>query len=650
VRSIRERHGGDAIAMYVGTAAGFGALHPIFAQGFMAGLGSRNTYSSATQDCANKFAVAQHVYGFPFTQPFPDVDRTQCLVIVGANPAVSKWSFLHVANPVQRLKGIEGRGGKVWIVDPRRTETAKSAGRHVFIRPGTDVFFYLAFLNELLASTSVDRDRVAAYATGLARIVELAQPWTPERCAAVTGIDAAVLREMVADYLRASSDAGGGAALYSSTGVNMGKGGTLGFWLQECINAIAGNLDRRGGTLVGKGVLDFPGFAAKRGLLSREDRSRVGGFPSVNDAFPGGLLADEILTPGQGQVRALFVTGGNPLLTMANSGKLREAFAKLELLVVLDILPSETAQMAHWVLPCTSPLERPDLPFSFPFLLGMQSKPYVQATRRIVKPTGEQRDEATIYVELAKASGYPLFGSRVAQRGLEWSMRKRDGDAFPSIAQERILSMLLRLGGQGSFARLAEKADGVLRPDHAGGDFLGKRVYTKDGKVALAPAVLVDAARGLADDYAHELADRGRLKLITRRAITSHNSWTHNHAKFVQGERGTNWLYMHPDDATSRGLADGDLADVSTDIATVRVPVRFHDELMPGTCALPHGWGHQVAPGLGVASRTRGVNVNLLAADGPERIDRVSGMAHLTGLVVDVRPAAGAQVASWSGT
>ncbi|HET6582086.1 MAG TPA: molybdopterin-dependent oxidoreductase, partial [Nannocystaceae bacterium] len=649
VAEIRDRHGGDAIALYVGTAAGFGALHPVFAQGFMNGLGSRNTYSSATQDCANKFAVAQHVYGFPFTQPFPDVDRTRCLVIVGANPAVSKWSFLHVANPVQRLKEIEARGGKVWIVDPRRTETAKSAGRHVFIRPDTDVFFYLAFLHELLRTGAVDRERVAAQTTGFARIAALAEPWTPERCAEVTGIAAVVLREMVADYVAASADESAGAALYSSTGVNMGRRGTLGFWLQECINAIAGNLDRRGGTLVGKGVLDFPGFAVKRGLVNRRDKSRVGGFPSVNDTFPGGLLADEILTPGPGQVRALFVTGGNPLLTMANSGRLREAFARLELLVVLDILPSETAAMAHWVLPCTSPLERPDLPFSFPFLLGMQSRPYVQATRRVLAPAGEARDEATIYVELAKACGSPIFGSRIAQRMLEWSLRKRDGDAFPSIPQERLLSLLLRLGGLGGFAKLAARKDGVLRSDHAGGDFLGKRVFTTDGKVALAPAVLLESAQSLADDYAHELADRGRLKLITRRAITSHNSWTHNHAKFVQGERGTNWLYMHPDDARQRGLADGELADVSTDVATVRVPVRYHDELMVGTVALPHGWGHQVAPGLGVASRTRGVNVNLLAADGPDRIDRVSGMAHLTGLVVDVRPAAGVQAPTWSG-
>ena len=485
VRSIRDRHGADAIAMYIGTAAGFSALHPIFAQGFMIGLGSRSSYSSATQDCANKFAVAQHMYGFAFTQPFPDVDRTACLVIVGANPAISKWSFLQVANPVQRLKAITAAGGKVWIVDPRRTETAGATGRHVFIRPGTDVFFYLAFAHEVLRRGVVDRERLARHTTGLEQLEGLVAAWTPERSATVTGIAADTLREMVDDYVAAT--AGAGAALYSSTGVNMGRGGTLAFWLQECINAVSGNLDRRGGTLVGKGVLDFPRFAAKRGLLGRADRSRVGGFPSVNDAFPGGVLADEILTPGPGQIRALFVSGGNPLLTMANSGRLREAFAQLELLVVLDILPSETATMAHWVLPCTSPLERPDLPFSFPFLLGMQSRPYVQATERVLAPAGESRDEPTIYVELARASGTSMFGSRVAQRLLQWNLRRRDGDGYASIDQRRLLSTMLRLGGEGGFARLAKRGEGVLRPDHVGGDFLGQRVYTADGKVALFP-------------------------------------------------------------------------------------------------------------------------------------------------------------------
>jgi len=296
VRAIREAHGPDSIAMYVGTAAGFGVLHPVFAQGFMTGLGSKSMYSSATQDCSNKFAVARQMYGFPFTQPFPDVDHTGCLVVVGANPVVSKWSFLQVPNPGARLKAIEARGGRVYFVDPRRTESAKAAGEHVFIRPDTDVFFFLAFLRELAAQGGVDRARADRFTTGLDDALRVAEPWTPERAAEVTLVPPGVLRSMVTAYRSAR-----GAAIYSSTGVNMGSNGSLCFWLQEVINAASGNLDRRGGTLVGRGVIDFAAFGRKTGTLLRTDTSRIGGFGSVNDAFPGGVLADEILTPGRGR-------------------------------------------------------------------------------------------------------------------------------------------------------------------------------------------------------------------------------------------------------------------------------------------------------------------------------------------------------------
>ena len=418
VAQLRRDHGPDSIAMYVGTAAGFGVLHPVFAQGFMTALGSRNMFSSATQDCANKFAVARHVYGFPFTQPFPDVDHTQCLIVVGANPAVSKWSFVQVSNPVQRLKSIAKRGAKLYFVDPRKTESAKAAGEHVFIRPNTDVFFYLAFLHEVLERGAVARERIDAHMLGFDQLAALARPWTPERSAEVTKIPAAKLRELVDAYLQAD-----GAALYCSTGVNMTSNGSLAFWLQEVINAITGNLDRRGGTLVGRGVIDFPRFAADKGILMRSDTSRIGNFGAVNDAFAGGLLADEILTPGKGQIKALFVTGGNPLITMANAARLREAFGQLELLVCLDIFQGETASLAHYVLPCTSPLQRPDLPFIFPLMLGLQSRPYLQATREVVPPQGEQRDEATIYLDLCRASGVNLFGSAIAQRTLGSSTR-----------------------------------------------------------------------------------------------------------------------------------------------------------------------------------------------------------------------------------
>jgi anaerobic selenocysteine-containing dehydrogenase len=648
VAKIRAERGPSSIAMYVGTAAGFGVLHPIFAQGFMTGLGSKSMYSSATQDCSNKFAVAREMYGFPFTQPFPDLEHTECLIVVGANPVVSKWSFLQVPNPVQALKSLEARGAKLFFVDPRRTESAKSAGEHVFIRPGTDVFFYLAFLNELLAQGGADRARIEQHTTGFSALEALVRPWTKERCAEVTRIPAATLGTLVTAYRSAR-----GAALYSSTGVNMGRHGALAFWLQESINALSGNLDRRGGTLVGRGVIDFPAFGKRTGTLLRNDRSRVGNFRSVNDAFPGGVLADEIETPGDGQVKALFVTGGNPLITMANSGRLKRAFGELDLLVTLDIFRNETGSLAHYVLPATTPLERPDLPFIFPLMLGLQRRPYLQATSALVEPDGEQRDEATIYLDLARASGVSLFGSKVVQAALEAAKRhhskKRPGKQ-PAVPEEALLSLLLRATGSGSFEALKKHPHGRLREPHRAGDFLGERVLTPDGKVALAPAALLEASRDLEAIFAREQRDRLRLKLITKRAVTTHNSWTHNLAKFVEGDRGTNYLHMHPEDARRLGIADGAFADVSTDVATLRVPVRLLSDLMPGTVALPHGWGHQHATGLGVASKTRGVNVNLLAGDGPDRLERVSGMAHLTGFVVDVKPAEGPHdPTSWSG-
>ncbi len=643
----------DRIAMYVGTAAGFGVLHPIFAQGFMAGVGSKSMYSSSTQDCASKFAAAERLYGFPFTQPFPDLDRVKALYVVGANPAISKWAFLQVSNPIARLKELERRGTKIVFVDPRRTESAKVAGSHVFIRPDTDIFFYLAFLHEVLRREReqggiVDHARVGRFMKNYEGVVG---GWSPERCAEVTGIPAERMRELVGDYLAAE-----GAALYLSTGVNMGSHGALCFWLQEVINAITGNLDRPGGTLVGQGVMDFPAFGKKTGTLLRTDRSRVGNFKSTNDTFPGGILADEILTPGERQVRALFVTGGNPLLTMANAGRLKKAFSELELLVCLDIQMSETAHLAHYVLPCTSPFQRPDLPFVFPLMLGMQSKPYLQATRALEAPRGEQRDEATIYLELARASGAPVWGSWAAQRSFEAlrdgatlarKVRGKPRGGLPSLPQELLLDGILRATGQGGFSKLAGETHGRLRPPHGPGTFLGERVLTDDGKMDLAPDDLRRRAEDVLEaSFAHEMGHRG-LKLITRRSITTHNSWTHNHEPFVR-ER-TNHLYMHPDDMRARDLEAGDLVDVTSATASVRLPVRALADLMPSVVALPHGWGHQHAKGMRTASATRGVNVNLLAADGPDRINPISGMARLTGIPVEVEKAKGPQAHTWSG-
>ncbi|MCX6266622.1 MAG: molybdopterin-dependent oxidoreductase [Bacteroidetes bacterium] len=645
VQSISKEFHPNAIAMYVGTAAGFSTLHPVFAQGFMTGLGSVNMFSSSTQDCSNKFAVSNEMYGFPFIQPFPDLANVKCLIIVGANPLISKWSFLQVPDPGKKLREITAKGGKVYIIDPRRTETARVTGEHVFIRPGTDLFFYLSFLHEIIHMDGIKTAHVEKHMTGYPAIASLAECWPAERTEAVTGIAPVLLKKMAADYLAAD-----GAALYCSTGVNMGKQGTLAFWIQECINAVTGNLDRIGGTLVGKGIIDFPKFGKRHGMLTRKIHSRVGNCPSVNDAFPGAILADEILTPGIQQIRALFVTGGNPLITMPGSEKLKNAFEQLDLLVALDILPNETVSLAHYALPCTTPLERPDLPFIFPLMLGLQHKPYLQATRAIIEATDAQRDESSVYMDLCRYSGFPIFGSSFVQKliSLFSGKRKISAEIIREVPQAGLLNILLRICGQSSFSRLLKHPHGKARQGHAA-DFLSSRIVTTDKKVHLAPELLLKASVEIDRQFLREKTNAHKFKLITKRSVTTHNSWTHNYEEFVKAPEDTNYLYISPPDAARLNLADGDLADVTSDTGSVRLPVRISEDLGILTVALPHGWGHQHS-GLNVAKKTRGVNVNILAADGPGNIDQVSGMSVLTGFCVDVKRSEEALVAgSWSG-
>jgi anaerobic selenocysteine-containing dehydrogenase len=639
VRQLGRDHGGDSVSAYLGNPISFSLLPPILTSAFLQGLGSRNLFQTGSQDCNNKFAAAERLYGFPFIQPFPDIDRTQCLIVIGSNPAVSRASFVQLPDPVRRLRAIESRGGKVFIVNPRRTETAKQLGTQVFIRPDTDVYFLLSFLHEVVRRDAIDRERVERCMKGLDVLRKVCEPWPAKRTEQVTGVSADTLRAMVDAYLEAD-----GSALYLSTGVNQGSQGTLAFWIQESINAITGNLDRLGGTLVGHGyVKDFPRYARKGGHTMRKDRSRIGQLPSVVDTFPAGLMADEILTPGVGQIRALFCVAGNPLLTVPNrNGRLEEALKALELLVVIDIFRNETANLAHYILPGTSALQRADLPFVFQSLMGVQPIPYAQYTDALVPPEGEQRDETMILLQLARACGSRLFGSRIASalfRGwLEMGKLPWLGPRL-GLTPERLLALAARAFGLGSLRSLREEPHGRLLQPHQGGDFLGQRVVTDDRLVDLAPEELVEAARKLGQAFEGELARRARLKLIGKREQHSHNSWLHNHSHFVHGTRSTNYLYMNPEDGKKVGVESGAMVVVRTGVASVRVPVRLTDDMMAGAVALPHGWGHQAADGLSVARQTTGANVNLLAADGPDELERFSGMAKLNGIWVEVAPA-----------
>ncbi len=635
VRSIVARHGRDAVGLYIGNPAAFSLPHSLALYGFIRGIGSRNLYSSGSQDCNNKLFVARLMYGAPAIQPVPDIGHTGCLICIGSNPAVSHASFIHLPRPIAQLRAIEQRGGSVWLVNPRRTETARVLGNHVFIRPGADVFFLLSFLHRIQQLGAVDQAAVTRSTSGWDTIQNLASTWPAARTAKVTGIPEQTVHAMVDAYVEATR-AGRGAALYCSTGVNQGAHGTLAFWLLNVINAVTGNLDRQGGSVFPPGLVDLPRMMRRMGIGQSQARSRIGDFPAIMDTFPAGILADEIETPGPGQVRAMFVSAGNPLLSCPDEAHLRRAFQNLDLLVCVDMFRNETGNLADYLLPATSFLERPDLPLS---VHGFATEPFAQYTEPVVAPLGQARDEWWIYRQLARACEVPFFGLRSMEAAL------RAGELcgrVPGLAKlvprdaGGLLQTVVRLSRHVSMNKLRHNPSGV-RLDLPTTGQLVKRLLTPSNHVELAPQVLTaniypELERGFA-----ELAQRTHLQLISRRDRHGHNSWLHNIEAMHPRGRTHNHLLIHPNDAAERGLQSGEKARLQSPGGhTIDVPIRCTEDMMPGTVALPHGWGHQHADGLQIAKRSPGANVNRLARGGADNLERHTGMVKLNGIAVEL--------------
>lgn len=637
LRTIIDRDGRDAASFYIGSTVVYNFAGTSLQTGFVEAVGSRNVFGAGSQDCNNKFLVQRHMYGSPFRITTPDLARTKFFVCIGANPAISQGTFMQTPRVIEQFKEIEERGGRVIFVNPRRTETAKAVGEQLFVRPDTDVFFLLAFLHELIAQDGVDHAHVNKHMRGYAEVKRVAEPWTPERCAKVTGVDAQAMRQLVADYIAAE-----GASLYCGTGLNQGSNGTLAFWVLECINAVSGNLDRDGGSFVGHGLLDMAQFLKKTKKLERSDRTRVGNLPSVNDTFPATVMADEMLTPGKGQVKAMFVLGGNPVLTCPNGdARLDRAMKDLELLVCFDLFRNETGNLAHYILPTTTFLERPDLPMVMHWMAGTQQTRYVQYTDRVLEPPPGVREEAWAYVQIALKAGLPMFGTKPVHymfKAMDVLERKL---GKPVLTSERIIAGALKASKHAAdLDEMRERyPNGQVIGQHRPGDFLGQRVLTRDGKVDLAPPSFVEDTKHLEADYQRELDNRHQIKVISKRERLTHNSWTHNSPAFVSKQRATNYIYLNPQDAAARKLNDGDMAIVSSTAGEIHIPVKVTEEMMEGAAALPHGWGHQKADGLKLAREHAGENVNLLTPDGPAAAERLSGMSHMTGIVIDVKRA-----------
>jgi anaerobic selenocysteine-containing dehydrogenase len=598
----------ESIGWYLGNPAAWSFGHAVWAKGFVDALGSQHFYSSGSQDVNNRFAASALMYGTPLLVPIPDVARTDFLFVVGANPFVSNGSVFSVPRVRDRFHDVVRRGGRVVVVDPRRTETARHF-EHVPVLPDGDAWLLLSMLQVLHA------ERLAAAPDpDLAR---LSEGFPPEATAARTGLEAALVRGLARDLAAAPS-----AAIYGRTGSCLGSHGTLVAFLLDALAAVTGNLDRPGGSLFAEPAVDLDATMSRYGLASYgARRSRIGGFPDVLGQLPATLMAPEIETPGRGQLRALVVSAGNPVLSVPDGAALERAFEGLDLLVSIDFYVNETAQHADYVLPATTFLERADVPVAFlPFFV----KPFIQWTDAVVAPRGEAREEWEVIEDLSKRMGIAPY----SVPPLRWLAR-----LGVRLSPDRLLSLMLRSGPRRlSMASLRRHPHGLQLDEHHATGRLAKRLRTPGKRLRLAPPEIVREIESLAAAPAADPALP--LRLIGMRELRSHNSWMHNVEKLMRARDGQ-VLRMHPSDAAARSLADGDTVCIRSASGEVEgVPVLVTDEMTPGVVALPHGWGHR--GGWRRANAAGGVNVNELSSAAPESLERLAGMSKLNGIPVEV--------------
>jgi anaerobic selenocysteine-containing dehydrogenase len=627
LRSLIDTRGPDSVAWYMGNPGAFSYSHTLWVKGFLDGLGSPHYYSAGSQDVNNRFAASALLYGSPLLLPIPDIKRTHFLLMVGANPLVSHGSVLSAPRIREQLNEITARGGRVVVVDPRRTETARQY-EHLPIRADADAWLLLSMLNVIFAEGLVDKEFMAAHTRGAEELARRCADFPPERAGEVTGIEPERVREVARAFATAPS-----AAAYGRTGSCLGRFGTLVAYLLDALNAVTGNLDRPGGSIFGNPPIALDEVAEKTGLATYgKIRSRIGGYPDVIGNLPATLLPDEITTPGKGQIRAFFVSAGNPVLSVPDGDALEAALGELDLMVSLDFYVNETNKHADYVLPATTFLEREDVPVAF---LGLFSTPFMQVTKPVLPPAGEARQEWEVVEDLAKRIGVAPYSASQLRMLAKLGFR---------IRPLQLINLLLRVGPAGdlfglrrkgwSLQKVARHPHGIVLDDQLATGVLERKVRHADGRVRLDDAEAVTEIERLAT--ANGGGADFPLRMIGMRELRSHNSWMHNAPLLMRGGR-THALRMHPDDAAAAGIADGDEVRISSEAGSVEVAVELTDDMTRGTVALPHGWGHK--GGWQLANKAGGVNVNLLAPSGPDALERLAGMAHLSGIPVRVEPA-----------
>ncbi|MGW4113303.1 molybdopterin oxidoreductase family protein [Actinosynnema sp. NPDC004786] len=618
LRAVIAEHGRDAVALYLGNPTVHSLAGGLYAAGLRKALGSRNVFTAATVDQMPKHVACGLMYGGIFTIPVPDVDRTDFLLVLGADPFTSNGSLWTVPDAPGRLKALRARGGAFVVVDPRRTRTAAAADAHLPIVPGTDVFLLFAMVNELFAASLVDLGALAPHVAGVAEVRRLSEPFTPEAVASRCGIAAAEIRALTRRLAEAPR-----AAVYGRIGTTAVGFGTVTSWLVDVLNVLTGNLDRPGGAMFPLPAHARRGVGTGKGFSTGRWRSRVRGLPEVAGELPAVTLADEITTPGDGQVRALVTVAGNPALSVPNSARLDAALATLGFMVSVDPYLNETTRHADVILPPPPPSRRAHYDLAF---LSLSVRNVAKFSRPAVPLGPDEVDEGEILLRLtAILAGLGPDADLDALVGLTGESGR--------TREERLLDARLRSGPYGlTLDDLLDRPHGVDLGPLTGR--LPEVLRTPSGRVELCPGpIAADVPRVLA---ALRAPVEG-LVLIGRRHLRSNNSWLHNVPALVKG-RPVCTLLVHPADAARLGLADGGAARVTSRVGEVVATVEVSADVAAGVVSLPHGWGHD-RPGtrLATARAHPGVNANLLTDD--LAVDPLSGTAVLNGVHVHVSPA-----------
>ncbi|MCO7571456.1 molybdopterin oxidoreductase family protein [Pseudomonas chlororaphis] len=608
--SIQQRHGNNAVATYQGNPSVHNYGLMTHSNYFLGQLKTRNRFSATSVDQLPHHLTSYLMYGHGLLLPIPDIDHTDFMLILGGNPLASNGSIMTVPDVEKRLKAIQARGGKVVVVDPRRSETAAMADQHLFIRPGGDVALLFGLLN-CIFDAGLTRDSHLPV-DGLAEVRQAISQFTAEAMSPLCAIPAAQIRQLARDF--ASADK---AVCYGRMGVSTQAFGTLCHWLLQLLNLVTGNLDRVGGALCTQPAVDL--VAATSGGHFNVWQSRVSGLPEYAGELPVSALAEEMLTEGEGQVRALITVAGNPVLSTPNGRQLEQALEGLEFMLSIDLYINETTRYADLILPSTSALENDHYDTTFNLFAVRNVSRFNRAI--LPKPEGALHDWE-IFVGLAKA-----FAAQTAS------------PLKPTLAPAQMIDMGLRAGPYGdasplklSLATLDQHPHGIdlgaLQPN------LAARLKTENRRIQAAPAPIMADLQRFA---ALSAPAPGELLLIGRRHVRSNNSWMHNYHRLVKG-KPRHQLLMNPDDLAQRGLSDGQRVRVSSRVGAVEVDVLASSEMMPGVVSLPHGWGHR-RPGvqMSIAMEQPGCSANDLTDE--RQLDALSGNAALNGVPVTVEAA-----------